>query len=468
MSVVKATCLRGLRLNMSLFCVVVCFLGACSLGMAQTCLASDLEESYYTDLHQGYIGLSREDPNVTQRSRWDELIGEANAFVARGLSSEIAPKTLFLLVRMHEHIFSKHKEAHELAAALEWSERLVQQYPESQLADEALFTLGKLEESGRGDSKASQRAFRRILEDYPDGNMAPEAQKRLGVKKTSAQQAKSEKKRGLFSNLFGSSKNNSSGEKNSQTKTDRGNSFKEHPLAKRFPRQPVVVIDPGHGGEEDGAHGRNKVLEKEIVLNISLMLEEHLRKRLKVKTVLTRVRDVTVELSERTQLANQHEADLFISIHANASPSKKMSGVETYYLDNTNDRSSLRLAERENASSQQQLSDLGFMLSDLIQNAKLEDSISLAHYVQDALMKDISVKYPDTKNLGVKKAPFFVLVGAHMPCVLAEVSFIDHKIQGPRLATREYQQIIAESLFKAIINYFEQRWIPQESAKKNN
>ena len=230
---------------------------------------------------------------------------------------------------------------------------------------------------------------------------------------------------------------------------------------KRFevsdPNAPLIVIDPGHGGEDLGAEASDGTPEKEVVLNISFYLDELLRERLGVRTLLTRARDVFIPLPERAQMANAKGADLFISIHANASRYKSASGIETYYLDNTNDKSSLKLAKRENASIKfgGQNDDLSFILSDLIQNAKLDDSISLAHHLQRQLYKTVKRYYPGVKNLGVKKAPFYVLVGAHMPCVLTEVSFIDHPKEGARLLTVRYQKLIAEAIYRGLRSYLE-------------
>lgn len=223
--------------------------------------------------------------------------------------------------------------------------------------------------------------------------------------------------------------------------------------------KPLIVIDPGHGGVEDGAKGVKGDLEKNVVLSISLELEKLLKAKSKITPVLTRKTDVDISLAERTKIANDNKADLFISIHANASVTRKLSGIETYYLDNTDDKASLKLAQRENAvASKSEQSDLEFILSDLIQTGKLEESISLAHYLQDSLVETVKKLYPEKeigRNLGVKKAPFYVLVGAHMPCVLVEVSFIDHKLEGLLLADKRYQKLIAEALYKGIVKFLE-------------
>ena len=203
-----------------------------------------------------------------------------------------------------------------------------------------------------------------------------------------------------------------------------------------------------------------------MVLQISLYLDQLIRERLRARTVLTRSTDVFIPLADRTRIANDKNADLFISIHANASEYKTASGVETYYLDNTNDKSSLRLAERENTSLEFGKGagkdiDVSFMLSDLIQSAKLDDSISLAHELQQSLYTTLARYYHEVDNLGVKKAPFYVLVGAHMPCVLVEVSFIDHPLEGRRLTDKRYQRLIALSLYQGVRKFFVAR--PQTS-----
>lgn len=227
-------------------------------------------------------------------------------------------------------------------------------------------------------------------------------------------------------------------------------------IQERAVKRPLIVLDPGHGGEDIGAVGSGGIKEKEIVLEIALALRELLEERLRARVLLTRDTDVSLALQERIAVANRERADLFLSIHANASEHKTASGVETYYLDNTDDRSSMKLAERENSTMHVAAlgGDLGFMVSDLIQGGKLEDSISLSHHIQEELHLTLSQYFKGVNNLGVKKAPFYVLVGAHMPCVLAEVSFIDHPIEGKRLAEPRYRTLTALGLYQGIRRYF--------------
>lgn len=232
-------------------------------------------------------------------------------------------------------------------------------------------------------------------------------------------------------------------------------------LAESFSKSkkiPLIVIDPGHGGVEEGAKGVNGILEKDVVLEISKKMDTLLRNELGVNTLLTRKSDLDIPLEQRTKMANDNGADLFISVHANASLTKQAQGIETYYLDNTDDKSSLKLAKRENTTQTGGgLDDLSFIISDLIQNAKLDESISLAHHIQNALHSHLSREYEGVKNLGVKKAPFYVLVGAHMPCVLVEVSFIDHPKEGKLLTSSRYQKVIAWALVDGVRSFLESR-----------
>lgn len=216
-----------------------------------------------------------------------------------------------------------------------------------------------------------------------------------------------------------------------------------------------VVLDAGHGGDDFGAVGPNGLLEKDIVLEVALELEPLLRENLGAQVFLTRRVDHALSLAERTAMANDVEADLFISLHVNASRKKRAYGLEVYYLDNTDDSSSVKLAERENttASAGRLPGDLEFMLSDLIQNAKMDDSIVLAHTVGRSIYRRLSPEWRSIRYLGVKKAPFHVLVGAHMPCILVEMFFVDHVRDAAKLARRDFRRELAYGLYAGILDY---------------
>lgn len=216
-----------------------------------------------------------------------------------------------------------------------------------------------------------------------------------------------------------------------------------------------IVLDPGHGGKDPGAIGVGGVAEKDIVLSVARKLAKKLTKEMRIEVVLTRKNDSFVRLEDRTAIANAEDADLFLSLHMNASTSGNAKGLETYYLDNTNDEASLRLAARENGTSRKNVSDLQFILSDMTQNMKLEDSISLAHRLHGSLVDSMSKKLGEVKDLGVKKALFYVLVGARMPSVLVEMFFITNKIEGRAMSRESYQNAIVEALYDGIQKFGE-------------
>ena len=216
-----------------------------------------------------------------------------------------------------------------------------------------------------------------------------------------------------------------------------------------------IVLDPGHGGKDPGAIGINGLAEKDIVLSVAKKLAEKLRRELGVEVVLTRKDDSFVELMDRTAIANAERADLFISLHVNASPNPEARGLETYYLNNTDDEAALRLAARENATSRKNVSDLQFIMSDLTQNLKLEDSIGLAHRLQGSLVSQVNQRYGEVRDLGVKKALFYVLVGARMPSVLVELFFVTNRNDARALAREAYLDDIADALLAGIKKYSE-------------
>ncbi|MCC6763579.1 MAG: N-acetylmuramoyl-L-alanine amidase [Deltaproteobacteria bacterium] len=215
-----------------------------------------------------------------------------------------------------------------------------------------------------------------------------------------------------------------------------------------------IVLDPGHGGADPGAQGVGGIVEKDIVLAIAQRLKRRLEESSNAKVLLTRETDATRTLAERTAFANANSADLFISIHANADRSGELQGIETYTLNNSNDRATIRLAKMENGPAVRVgRGDLSFILSDMVQSGKEEESNALAERLHSRVLARLRSRYTDVHNLGVKKGPFYVLVGAYMPCVLVETSFLSHPVEGKRLGTTAYQHDIAEGLFLGITDF---------------
>ncbi len=219
-----------------------------------------------------------------------------------------------------------------------------------------------------------------------------------------------------------------------------------------------IVIDPGHGGTAPGAIGHTGVTEKELALDIANRVAENLRNGGSYQVELTRDDDSSVELEDRPLLANQVEADLFVSIHINASDNRKLSGFETYYLDGTaGDTTAAETAARENQTASGRTSSLMAMVDSIVRNALRHDSRALAHSIQDSLVMQMSRHYGDVRDLGVKHAPFVVLVGARMPSVLIEASFISNEQEEQRLRTDAYRQRVADAIYVGIESFVEQR-----------
>ena len=216
-----------------------------------------------------------------------------------------------------------------------------------------------------------------------------------------------------------------------------------------------IVLDPGHGGKDPGAIGVRGAAEKDVVLSVAKKLAKKLKAEMGIEVVLTRRDDSFIPLEDRTAIANAEDADLFISLHVNAAQKSAARGIETYYLDNTSDEASIRMAARENGTSRKSISDLQFILSDLTQNSKLEDSISLAHRLHTSVVSHMGQRYGAVKDLGIKKALFYVLVGARMPSVLIEMFFITNKTEGRELTRSAYQDALVDALFDGIKKYQE-------------
>ena len=216
-----------------------------------------------------------------------------------------------------------------------------------------------------------------------------------------------------------------------------------------------IIIDPGHGGRDYGAPGYLKgVHEKDIVLQISRRLAKKIRKELKYEVYLTRNSDTYLTLEERTAIANTKNADLFISIHTNSHKNRRAYGIETYFLNLATDDDAIRVAAMENATSTKNISDLQSILSDLMQNAKINESSRLASYVQASMVRHLKNKrYSRIKDKGVKQAPFYVLLGAQMPAVLVETSFISNPRECKRLITPQYQERLCEAIIQGIRTY---------------
>jgi len=214
-----------------------------------------------------------------------------------------------------------------------------------------------------------------------------------------------------------------------------------------------IVLDPGHGGKDPGAMAFG-LKEKDIVLTLAKRLQPVLQKELGCEVILTRESDTFIPLEERTAIANTESADLFVSLHVNAHPSAKVRGLETYYLNLTTNAEAMRVAAMENATSTHQMSDLQDILSDIMQNSKVEESSRLAQQVHNSILNEAELKgYSDIKNLGVKQAPFYVLIGAEMPAILLEVAFITNETDAHNLQDPIFIRMVTQEIADGIKSY---------------
>ena len=214
-----------------------------------------------------------------------------------------------------------------------------------------------------------------------------------------------------------------------------------------------IVIDAGHGGHDTGTIGPNGLLEKDVVLDVAKRLGRLLETRLGAEVIYTRQDDTFIPLETRTAIANRERADLFISVHANSSHDSDARGVETYYLNFTSSPEALEVAARENAVSEKSIHELQDLVKKIALKEKIEESREFAGDVQASLYGGLALNNAGIRNRGIKKAPFIVLIGANMPSILAEISFVSNPTDERKLETTEHRQRIAESLYRGVSKY---------------
>jgi N-acetylmuramoyl-L-alanine amidase len=220
----------------------------------------------------------------------------------------------------------------------------------------------------------------------------------------------------------------------------------------------TVALDPGHGGEQPGAKGPNGLKESQVALAIARRVRQSLRRQApEMRVVMTRDEDRFVSLDARAAIANAVDADLFVSIHLNASPSAEQGGLATFVLDTTDDQAALRLAARENDMALEGVSRLQFILASLYRSDQVQRSRALAEDVQRSSLHAARRILPELEDRGVKSALFYVLVGAHMPAILVEGSFITRPREAEALATDEYRQVLADGIAEGILRHLQRK-----------
>jgi N-acetylmuramoyl-L-alanine amidase len=358
--------------------------------------------------------------------------------------------------KIHQELYESSREQRSLDRAIRNFRLLVGKYPNGAYAAEGRYRLAMALDTGKGDRRDARQQYAIVAAKYSRSDWGRRARERVAALDAAAEQERKQRPQPAVQ----------TGKPAPEPEAPKAVSLVDKPLdvTPARPAKPAtpaapqalrkIVIDPGHGGKDPGAIGVDGIAEKDIVLGVARKLADKL-KTLGIDVVLTRRDDRFIPLEERTAIANAEGADLFISLHVNASPNPEARGVETYYLDNTTDEAALRMAARENGIARDKISDLQFILSDMVQNLKLEDSITLAHRLQGSVVTQVGGRYGEVRDLGVKKAQFYVLVGARMPSVLVEMFFVSNRVEARALANDEYQQTLAEALFDGIKKYQE-------------
>jgi N-acetylmuramoyl-L-alanine amidase len=215
----------------------------------------------------------------------------------------------------------------------------------------------------------------------------------------------------------------------------------------------TIVLDPGHGGSDPGCIGKSGLEEKVITLDVSMALKKMLFEKAGLNVILARESDIMVPLESRPVIANQKRADLFVSIHVNAHRDRKREGVETFFLNFSSDPAVVELAARENATSAKNIGQMKDIIQKIAQNSKADESRDLAERIQRNLLRSLSAANPKIKDLGVRGAPFWVLIGSEMPSVLVEISHLSNSSEEARLKTAKYRELAVQGIYNGIMEY---------------
>ncbi len=215
----------------------------------------------------------------------------------------------------------------------------------------------------------------------------------------------------------------------------------------------TIVLDPGHGGTDPGCLGKSGSREKDVVLDVAQSLKKLLVEKGGFDVILTRETDIFVPLEDRTVVANQKRADLFVSIHANATRNRKRTGIEAFYLNFSPDPAVNETAARENATSAKNISEMKNIIQAIVRNSKIQESKELAEKIHGGLLKSLSAKYPGMNSLGVKGGPFWVLIGGEMPSMLVEISHLSNAQEEARLKTPAYRTVVVQGIYEGIMEY---------------
>jgi len=441
-------------------------------------------KSDYKKLSKRYHSAKVKDWRVLK----DDFLKHANKYS----KEKIAAKSYYTSANLSFKLYKRSKKKKDLNFAIKYFDKVCKNYKVS-LSDDACLVLYTIHFQFKKDKKKSIYYAKYIIDHYKKSDSYRKAVDFLKrrypstLKKNTSTTLSNRKKKNTSTTLSDRKKKNTSttlgDRKKKNTSTTLGDRKKKNTVTtlsdqkkkntsttlsdrkkkntsttlgdrKKKNKKFVIILDPGHGGYDPGAVGTTKKSEKDIVLAVALKLEKKLKKNKKYKVILTRRKDKFLSLDARTDVANHNNGDLFISIHINALKAKKYYGIETFYLNLAADNYSKRLERVENAEAQKKISDLQFILADLLKKANTKDSINFAKTIQSSLVFNLRRKYKNIRDLGVKNAMFYVLLDTKMPSILVELGFITNKKEEKKLNNKKYQDLLATSLKKGIDNYF--------------
>lgn len=528
-------------MNQTLFYYVLSFFLFFSLSsFPSNSFAKETAQKSYKNARSCYYSLKGSREKQVDKRNWSRCIKKFLLVYKKYPNSTLADDALFSLGIVYSDIFKRFARAKDLNLAIHYYKTVAEKYPGSRLADDAMFRVGEIRFYNLKKYAEAQNAYTEVIKNFPKGDMYKPALKRLKAlsafhKKTNTPDKQKKIKvtgirhhnypeytrivielenkirfkehrvknpERIYIDLYSAVideklKNNPIRINNQLLKRVRVSQYQpniarvvldvnNHSFFKIFSyKNPfrividlsdkselinnfqtaasntgankIIVIDPGHGGKDRGARGTKGLTEKEVVLDISLKLKKIIEKNLGYKVILTRDGDTYVSLKERTAIANSNNADLFVSIHANASKRKNVSGIETYYLDFAKSDQALETATRENETPFLNIrDDVQYILADMVANTKMNESSQFAGIVQNSLIKGLQKKYHRVRNLKAKGGPFYVLYGANMPSILVETSFISNPAEEKRLKSKKYRESLAYYILKGIERYFKE------------
>lgn len=437
--------------------------------------ANSSEEAYW-EARQALLDLIDDAKAKRYRDRWERVIARLDRSAKTLARADLRCAAAYNGARAYAEMSKVSYLQRDREEADRRYRAVADRCPDSNLADDALFRAAEIH--FERDPQRARSTLEEMIRRFPRGDMVPLARERLAElpaakpsqnRVVAERPSKSEEKAVASDEIPGSHLPSAAEilramEEGSAESGERIGAI-ERVIEGDLPFSVLaglkirrVVLDPGHGGKDTGAIGPDGAKEKDLTLAMAKRLRVHLE-ALGLEVLLTREDDRTLSLEDRTRFANEKGADLFLSIHVNAAKNRKAYGIETYTLNLNSDRYAMRLAARENASSERTIGDLQFILADLATKANTDDSVKLAKLVQSKMVSKLRSRHGKDKirDLGVKQALFFVLVGAKMPAVLLETGFISHPEEGKRLQSGSYQEDLMRGVAEGVRQFILER-----------